>query len=152
MSNSEELAIFIAKRDEVSAELDAALAALPAAREALAKLQADALTAGRRYNAIAGRVLAAQRLEGSTAPALVRLLDEARRQKDEVDGDASLARQQLANLEWKIECLRADLEQLDRVINPPPPAGRLPEVVRRVSPEPTHVEVIEFRNRPGEAA
>lgn len=150
-SISEDLAVFVAKSEETISSLDAALAELPAARAAVGKLKSDALAAAGKFNQISARVLAAVRPDGVTAPVLIRIVDEARQARDSVEGDLSLATQILANLEWKVSCLVADRDQLDRVIDPPRP-GRV-EIVRRQVPGPEFVEQIEFRNgRPGEAA
>jgi hypothetical protein len=48
-------------------------------------------------------VLHAQRPEGETAPALLQIVDDARKQRDAVDGRLSMAKQQLGNLERQIE-------------------------------------------------
>lgn len=148
---TDDLAVFVAKRDETVAALDLATSELPAARAAVEKLKSDALAAARKFNQISARVLAAVRPDGVTAPVLIRIVDEARQARDAIEGDLSLATQILANLEWKVSCLVADRDQLARVIDPPRP-GRV-EIVRRQVPGPAFVEQIEFRNgRPGEAA
>lgn len=156
MSNStDDLAAFIAKRDEVAAELESVLAELPGAREAVKVASEAALQAGRRYNRIVSRVIQAQRDEhDGTAPALMRVIEGERRARDAVDAAHTRAKNEFSNLEWRVSCLRADVEQLDRVINPPPIGGRLVEVVKRPVPGPATVEVIEFKpgHPAGEAA
>ena len=143
--------VFAAKRDEVAAELEVALSELPQARAAVEALKSESLQASRRLNAIISRVTAAQRPVGECAPALLAVVNDARKVVDEVDGRLSLAKQTLANLLWVIECRQADLEQIDRIVNPQPIGRR--EVVRRARIEPEFVETIEFRTgRSGEAA
>ena len=155
MASNSDFPEFEAKRDETASALEAALAELPAARAAVATLKGEALAAGRRFNAISTRVLYSQRPAGETAPALVRIVDAARKQRDEVDASLTRAKGSLSNIEWRVECLRADLDQLDRLISPAPAGGRLPEIAKRIIPGPAAVETIVFpadRSAPGEAA
>ena len=144
MAPSSDFPEFEAKRDEVAAQLEAALAELAPARAVVEALKAEALAAARKFNSIASRVLHAQRPEGECAPALLQIVDDARKQRDAADGRLSMAKQQLGNIEWRALCLRTDLEQLARLIDPPPPGGPLREIVRRAPPGPQEVDVIVF--------
>jgi len=150
-----DLDVFVEQREETAAQLEAVRAELPAAREAVNLAAADALAAGRRFNSISTRVIAAQRPTGEVAPALVRIVDAARKVRDDADAAHTRAKIRLANLLWTAECLTADLDQLDRLISPAPVGGRLPEIVKRIIPGPAAVDPIIFpavRSAPGEAA
>ena len=145
MSKSSDFPEFEAKRDEIAAQLEAALAELPSAREAVKVAAAEALAAGRHYNAIASRVLHAQRSADATAPALVRIVDEALALRNDADAAHTRAKSALANIEWRVSCLRDDHDQLDRLINPPPMGGPRIEVVKRAPPPgPATVDPIVF--------
>jgi hypothetical protein len=83
----------------------------------------------------------------AVGPAVQRLLAAELGRRDAADGQLSTLKAQLANIEWRCECLRDDLIQLDRLINPPPiEGGRLVEIVRRAPPpgQPESVEIITF--------
>lgn len=113
------------------------------ARAAVAAAKDSAFLAGRRFGTINLRVTRALRNVDAVGPAVLRLLDEARQVRAQADGRRSLLKQLLANIEWRCECLRDDLVQLDRLINPPPIEGgpRL-EVVKR--PPPPGPEAVVF--------
>jgi len=150
-----ELDVFVEQRNVTAAQLEAVRSELPSAREAVNLAAADALAAGRRFNSISTRVIAAQRPAGECSPGLVRIVDAWRRVRDDADAAHTRAKVRLANLLWTAECLAADLDQLDRLINPAPMGGSLPVVVRRVVPGPAAVDPIVFpagRSAPGEAA
>ena len=155
VSNSNpDLDVFIAKRDEIAQQLEAAVAELAPAREAVKVAAEAALQAGRRYNRVVSRVIQAQRDErDGTAPALMRVVEDERRARDAVDAAHTRAKNEFSNIDWRIACLRADIEQLDRVINPP--RGAVREVVKRPVPGPQTIELIEFppgNRATGEAA
>jgi cysteinyl-tRNA synthetase len=143
MSNSD-FPEFEAKRVEVAEQLQAAQAELPAARQAVKDTAASALAAGRKFNAIASRVIAAVRADGETSPALVQIVEQARKVRDDADAASTRARSALANVEWIVQCRSADLSQLNSLLDPAPPGGRLPEVVRRPNVGPEFVETIAF--------
>jgi hypothetical protein len=87
---------------------------------------------------------------------VLRVIDEERQRRDAADGNLSFLKQTLANIEWRVECLRSDIEQLDRLQNPAPIEGaRRPEIVRRPQPGPEFVDPIVFpsgHTAAGEAA
>ena len=144
-TNNPDLAVFVERREAAVAELDAAIAELAPAREAVKVAAEAALQAGRRFNRIVSRIIQAQRDErDGTAPVLMRVIEDERRARDAVDAAHTRAKQELANAEWRVSCLRADIEQLDRVINPPPMGGRLVEIVKREPQGPATVETITF--------
>jgi hypothetical protein len=70
------------------------------------------------------------------APVLARILDNLRAKRDSAAAAATLAKRHLANLDWAIECRRAELQQLDFFENPPPDPDQrsLAEVVKRPEP------------------
>jgi hypothetical protein len=142
-----ELAVFIEQRDETQRQLDAALAALPAARAEVATAKEAAFLAGKQYGNIGLRVTRAVRSAGSTPPALVRILDEYLAIRDSADSAHTRAKNRLTNIEWRISCLREDVSGLDRLITPPPIDGgpRL-EIVKRPAPagQPSEIETIVF--------
>jgi len=150
-----DLDVFVEQRDETAAQLEAVRSELPDARAAVNLAAADALAAGRRFNSISTRVIAAQRPAGECSPALVRIVDAARKVRDDADAAHTRAKVRLANLIWNAECLTADLDQLDRLISPAPMGGARPEIVKRIVPGPTAVDPIIFpagRAASGEAA
>jgi hypothetical protein len=137
-------ALFASARDAILAEIAGVQAALPGARERLAAAREKALDEGRRLNAINGRIVAAARNSpGGTAPALVRLFDEARRRRDIVDAAEVRARMDLAELERRVASLADDLSQADRALNGVPLEHR-PEVIKRPTPGPEFVDPIVF--------
>jgi len=151
-----DLDAFVEQRDETAAQLEAVRSELPSAREAVNLAAAEALATGRRLNGISTRVLYAQRPTGEVAPALVRIVDAARKVRDDADAAHTRAKVRLANLLWNAECLAADLDQLDRLISPAPMGGARPEVVKRSPPPgPATVDPIVFHAghaKAGEAA
>lgn len=126
------------------------------AEVAEAKRAADA--AARRFDQISYRANRAvpQTAEGvplaPVAPAIEAIIDEARRERDAVAGRHSRLKAELGNVLWRCECLRADLEQIDRAITPPPLGGALPEVIKRPPPGPREVETIVWPGGQPEAA
>jgi len=154
---TDDLAGFVAKRDEAAAALEAALTELAPAREAVRVAKAEALAASRRFNSVVARVNHAIDFHsgglGETSPVLGRVIAEARAVKNEVDTRCTRAQNRLSDVEWRVSCLRDDVFALDRLISPGPPGGRLPELVRRgLPPGPSEVEVIEFRDGRSDAA
>jgi len=146
-----------AKRAETVTQLEAALAELAPAREALTAAKTEALAASRRFNSVVARVNGATDFHsggtGITAPVLGRIVAEARAEKDSVDARCTIAKNRLSDVEWRVSCLKDDVFALDRLISPGPPGGRLPEVVKRGPPPgPTTVETITFSHASGEAA
>ncbi|HJU18589.1 MAG TPA: hypothetical protein VJ770_19225 [Stellaceae bacterium] len=138
-------ALFIEKREQVRAELEAILAARPAAHQDLAEARKAAHAEGVRFNRIAGRITVAVRnTDYGTAPALAEAFEEARRRLNQAEARAERARRDVANLEWRLQSLRDDLEQIERAITPPQLEHR-PEVVKRpLPPGLQRVELIEF--------
>jgi hypothetical protein len=144
-SSDEFTAAISAKRDEVAAELDVAVAELAPARAAVAAAKEVAWRAGARFGTIGLRCTRAVRSAGTIAPALQQIVDEARQVCDRADSQATLAKALLANIEWRVSCLRDDLDQLDRLLHPGPiEGGPRVEVVKRAPPGPTEVEIITF--------
>jgi hypothetical protein len=127
---------FSARRAELEAELNAVAAELPALRIAAAAAKDAAETALHRFNNFVRRLNSATRHgRDEASPILFELLDDERLALRAANGAATKARLVLENAEWKVSCLRSDLEQIDLLENPPPIEHRPLEVVRRPKPQ-----------------
>ena len=150
---TDDMAVFVAKREETSLALNAALAEFPAARAAVKEAAAVALAAGRKFNAIAARIQRATKPDDVTAPAIIEILNDAKKVRDNADAAHTLAKAQLANAEWAVACMRDSLTQLDRLLNPGPALRTILPAAKRVPPGPQTIETIVFpAGHPGEAA
>jgi hypothetical protein len=118
------------RRVELLAEHARATADLPAAiaahRDALTVLEA----AQSRHNTVIARV--GRITDNERSRELGRLLDTERQLYHDAQFLATQARLALSQLRWDLECLTADLAQLDGVLAPPP--VRLTEVATRPVP------------------
>jgi hypothetical protein len=138
------------KRAELIAERDAALAELPAAREAYTAAFRGLETAQAKWNFVVARV--SQATESSQrvlSAALSSLLDGERASYDIAGAEWRRAKDHLANLRWTVECRNHDIEQLQRLADPPKP---LTEIVPRPKPEPVEIDDIIFPAAPSRAA
>jgi hypothetical protein len=127
---------FSARRAELEAELEAVAAQLLSLRAAAAAAKEAAEAALHRFNNFAKRFNAATRHgQDEVGPALLDMLHDERLALRASNGTAMKARRVLENAEWRVSCLRSDVEQIDLLQNPPPVEHRPLEVVRRPKPQ-----------------
>jgi hypothetical protein len=125
---------FSGDRAALQAELEDTLAELTALRRTQLAAKTAAENACWRFGVFMGRLAAATRHGADEAsPALLSQLHEERRLRDVANAPAERARREVATCEWRVGCLRADIEQLERLENPPPLIPRR-EVVKRPAP------------------
>jgi hypothetical protein len=139
---------FSDRRAELEAELAEVASSLPALRAAAATAKEAAEFAQHRYaNFLQRAHLATRHGQDEASPALRQMLDDELQLMRKANGAASLARQLLENAEWAASCRRDDLEQLDKLENPPRVGGPMYEVVKR--PLPTSIDDFEIIQLPG---
>ncbi len=125
---------YSSERTRLEAELEDALAELPALRSTHMAAKTAAEDACWRFNSFLLRVNAATRHGADEAsPALLDQLHEERRLRDIANGAAERARREVATCESRVGCARTGIEQLSKLENPPPLIPRR-EVVRRPAP------------------
>jgi hypothetical protein len=130
---------FTARRAELETELAEALAELPGLRAAEQAAQEAAGNAVYRLELFCQRFAAATRHGADEAgPGLRELLEEERQARRTADAAANLARRHRENAEWKIACLRTDLDQIARLTTPLPLVHR-PEIIR-TRPKPSFAD------------
>jgi hypothetical protein len=139
---------FSARRAELEAELAEVASGLPALRAAAATAKEAAELAQHRYGNFVKRAnLATRHGQDEASPALRQMLDDELQLMRRANGAASLARQVLENAEWAASCRRDDLDQLDKLENPPKVGGPIYEVARRPGPVETDADIIVFPAR-----
>jgi hypothetical protein len=123
-----------AARAELESELAVAIAELEPLRAAWLTTKTSAEDANWRFEVFVQRYNAATRHGADEAsPALIALLHSERQARDLAHGAAEKARRALRDGNWIVDCIRAGLDQLDRLENPPPVVRR--EVVKRPPPD-----------------
>ena len=121
---------------ELTAARDALLAQLPAAEQAYKAAFHVVEVAQAHWNGVVARVNKATELSnGVLSPTLGRLLESERDKYNAAGIALSKARQHLNQLKWDLSCRAADIEQLDRLMNPPPAPIRRDFVVMRSRPQ-----------------
>jgi hypothetical protein len=142
---------FSARRAELEAELAAVASSLPALRAAATEAtEAAGLAQHRWANFLQRANLATRHGQDVASPALRQMLDDELQLMRRANGEATRARLLVENAEWAVSCRRDDLEQLDRIENPPREGGPLYEVVKR--PLPTSIDDFEVITMPGTRA
>jgi hypothetical protein len=123
---------------EAQAKLDAALAERPALHAESQATRGAHEDASNVFDNFVLRVnLATRRGADLVAPAVRQLLDDERRKRDVAATAATVARQRLENLDWRISCAQADLAQLELLRTPPSaPITYRPavEIIKRQQP------------------
>jgi hypothetical protein len=111
---------FSGDRAALQAELEDALAELPALRNAHIAAKTAAEDVCWRFNNFILHLNAASRHGADEcAPALLNQLHEERRLRDIANGAAERAKRDVANCEWRVGCARTGIEQLERLNQPP---------------------------------
>lgn len=126
-----------AQRDALERELNEALAQLPAAREAYERAFRGREDAQARFNAFVARVNRATafgREHQVLSPALTNLLASERALYDAAGAAQTKAKLHLQNLQWIVECKNLDIEQIQKLVDPPRVGGPILEVVKRGAP------------------
>jgi hypothetical protein len=124
-----------AMRAEVEAALHAAIAEraeLLAAHQGAARAAHDAQ---HRFENVQLRVARATRHgQDEVTGAVLQLVANERRRRDQSAAAATLAKRKLENCDWIISCKRAELAQLELLARPDPDRGPVREVVKRPPP------------------
>jgi hypothetical protein len=107
-------------RTDVEAALTDALSARPGLFAAVQTATRQAFDAAQRFESFCLRVARGSRHGHDPLTAAVReLLEDARAEKDRAAAALTRVQRELRNIEWSIECRRAELSQLELVANPP---------------------------------
>jgi hypothetical protein len=126
---------FTAKLNAVEAEFAEVSTAAAAARKDLETAEAAAFAARLRYSNFVSQLnQAARDGAGALSNAMEALLAEETRRRDNFNTAAVMARNSLGNLEHRLDCLRVDIGQLRRAIDPP-------VIQLEVAPRPTRPPV-----------
>jgi hypothetical protein len=128
-----------ARRVELEAERDEALAQLPAAREAYEKAFRALENAQAKWNSMVYRVTHATAEAGTLSYAFEGILDAERAKYHAAGAELGSAKRRLANVRWTIERRNHALGQLHRLADPPKPGSAL-AVVPRPRPAPIDVD------------
>jgi hypothetical protein len=146
----------MAERAEIEWQLSALLAEKPALAAAAEAAKRAYEHANHHFHLVELRTARATRHGAdATAAAVARLAERYRRARDEAGAAMTRAKLALENCEYRIGSLRWDIEQLERVINPPDPdAGPRREIIKRPPPpfSAGDFEIIEMPPPAGSAA
>jgi hypothetical protein len=134
MSEFDEL--LAARRVELETERDAALAQLPAAREAYEKAFRALENAQFKWNSTVERVTRASTEARTLSYALEEVLSAERGKYHAAGAELRRTKDCLANLRWTVECRNHDLGQLQRLADPPKSGPTLEVVPRPQAPAP----------------
>jgi hypothetical protein len=123
-------------REEVEVTLRDALAARSSLMVAVENARRQAFEAAQRFENFCLRVARGTRHGQDPLTGAVRqLLENARAERDRAAGALSRVQRELDNTNWRIDCCRAELSQLELVVNPPVEGRtRLYEVAKRPRP------------------
>jgi hypothetical protein len=141
-------------REEVELRLRDALAARPSLAGAIETATRQAFDAAQQFESFCLRVARGTRHgQDELTPAVRRLLDEARGERDRAAGALTRAQRDIRNIDWSIECARAEIQQLELVANPPVQGrGPLYEIAERPPIPLVDVDNIVFPKPPEPAA
>ena len=136
-------------REEAQVLLHELLKARPALKAAVETATKHAFQAAKELENFSLRVARGTRHGADQlTPAVARLLEAARRQRDAANAALTRVQRELQNLDWQTEVTRAEIAQLE-LVEQPPVEGRGPvyEIAKR--PKPPGFDVVDDNIIPG---